>query len=595
MEQCKQWVLWKLEIKNEKPTKVPYQIDNITKADSTNPKTWSRFRHVRDKSKIGFVFTKNDPFLFIDLDHVLDANGKIIYEWARDIVNSIDSYTEISPSGDGLHVFVIAEMPQEIMHKTVFSNGSKLEVYFSERYSTVTKNIFNGRNNMRKCDVSILKQYAKAKQKNDSIDTIDYHNRKSFLNEQEIISKLEYKGDWLAMRSEDADYSSQDNSLLCSIAFYSNGDSEMIERVFNQHDFSKRDKWKKRSDYRVMSITNAIASCKSFYNPNYHSKGDFFNELDKFVMNKQKREELKNMVYIIDNLIVQGYHTYLFGHAGAGKTTVMLHLCFEMVKNDYTVYFFYLDGEMSTAAKLSEKIEEENLTDKFKILVDGTSEDYSVVLTKLIESNKDLSKKVFVYDTFKWMSKDVNNKNSNKEAMHFIRKLTRLGATFISLGHTNKDGKKHSGTGEVEQDSDALLRIDSIKDHLNKVTSTIKEGGRCRFDVKARSYMFTAGDVNSVEELKDEIIDIEREEKDLLDRKNDVHFIKIVYDLLAKNSYKQEDIYDLLKENTNIKIGKNLIIKKLKKYDGEYWHIEKVGDRNHINLYTQKKNILLPV
>ena len=41
----------------------------------------------------------------IDLDNVIDSNGSLL-QWAREIVERLDTYTEISPSGRGLHLIM---------------------------------------------------------------------------------------------------------------------------------------------------------------------------------------------------------------------------------------------------------------------------------------------------------------------------------------------------------------------------------------------------------------------------------------------------------------------------------------------------------
>src|SRR5688572_16820083 len=60
-----QWVLWRFEARNGKPTKVPYQA-NGRAADSTNPGTWTTFEEAlgawrRNRHRyvgLGFVFSK---------------------------------------------------------------------------------------------------------------------------------------------------------------------------------------------------------------------------------------------------------------------------------------------------------------------------------------------------------------------------------------------------------------------------------------------------------------------------------------------------------------------------------------------------------
>src|SRR5947209_18741785 len=79
-----QWVLWRYEARNGKPTKVPYQV-NARKASSTDPSTWTTFEAALDSLRqvadqfdgIGFVFTPEDPYCGIDLDDCIDDGGNI--------------------------------------------------------------------------------------------------------------------------------------------------------------------------------------------------------------------------------------------------------------------------------------------------------------------------------------------------------------------------------------------------------------------------------------------------------------------------------------------------------------------------------------
>ncbi len=306
---------------------------------------------------------------------------------------------------------------------------------------------------------------------------------------------------------------------------------------------------------------------------------------NKFTMTKKRREELKQMKYIIDGLIVEKFHTYILGKAGSGKTTVLLNLGFQMVEKGYTVYFFYLDGELSQASKIDEAIEQRQMKDKYHLLVDGTMPEYENILKELIKAKADLNKTIFVLDTFKFLTDDINNKNANKKAMHLIKEVTKLGATFISLGHTNKDGQNFSGTAEIEQDSDAVLRIDaSFNDSL--IYATIKRDGRCRCDIKAKSFTFTGGDAMSVTQL-DEVMDIESENQKQEAENKDKFFIDETKRILRLNPFMlQKDLLSQLDENLGI--AKTQITKKLKMYDGKHWDRVQAKEASNGYNYTVK-------
>lgn len=312
------------------------------------------------------------------------------------------------------------------------------------------------------------------------------------------------------------------------------------------------------------------------------------NVFDKFAMTNQKREDLKNMEYVTDGLFVDGYHSYLFGASGSGKTTIMLNLGLEMAERGYKVHFFYLDGELFSASKVSAEIDDRNIANNYQILTDGTMQDYTAVLQSFIDTKVSLKKTVFILDTFKFLSDDINNKNANKRAMHFIKNICKLGATFISLGHTNKDGKKQSGTAEIEQDSDALLQIDTVVNASDgKYTSTIKKGGRCRCTITERSFEFVGGEPLSVTPL-DKVVNVEKINTLEAMKEKDKKFIQEVTKLLYDGGEKmQKELLELLND---FGLGRDKIIQKLKQYVGDKWE-ERSGEKN-TSIYFLKDDFI---
>ena len=144
-----QWIVWRYEQRDGKPTKVPYQI-NGRLASSTDPNTWCSFdealktwqQHPNHWSGIGFVFAATDRFFGIDLDQCLDAAGKL-KPWAQPIMERFfDSYAEISPSGRGIKIWAKGRLPGA---GTAFPMGDgRVEIYDQARYFTVTGNPWAG-------------------------------------------------------------------------------------------------------------------------------------------------------------------------------------------------------------------------------------------------------------------------------------------------------------------------------------------------------------------------------------------------------------------------------------------------------------------
>jgi hypothetical protein len=143
LKATRQWVTWRYE-KEGKPvskdtegaTKIPYNARTGHKASSTNENTWTSYSiavqaaQARQHDGIGFVFSEADPFTGIDLDDCIDPDGSL-QPWAVEIVDTMASYTEISPSGSGVKIWVEGEIPSSV--KT-----PQIEMYFKARYFTVT-------------------------------------------------------------------------------------------------------------------------------------------------------------------------------------------------------------------------------------------------------------------------------------------------------------------------------------------------------------------------------------------------------------------------------------------------------------------------
>lgn len=82
-------------------------------ASTTDASMWVDFdtalRHVRRSDGLGIVLTNG--LCGVDLDYCRDAETGAVEDWALDIVRALDSYTETSPSGTGLHVLCRATLP----------------------------------------------------------------------------------------------------------------------------------------------------------------------------------------------------------------------------------------------------------------------------------------------------------------------------------------------------------------------------------------------------------------------------------------------------------------------------------------------------
>ena len=137
-----QWVAWKAEFKNSgKINKIPVNPKTGINASTSNPETWVSYTDAVDYYHshqgdgicgIGFVFTEDDPFCGIDLDECVDRDTGEIHADAKLIIDFMDSYTEISPSGTGVKIFTIGKLSGS------GRNFGNVEIFDKGRYFTLT-------------------------------------------------------------------------------------------------------------------------------------------------------------------------------------------------------------------------------------------------------------------------------------------------------------------------------------------------------------------------------------------------------------------------------------------------------------------------
>jgi putative DNA primase/helicase len=149
LKNISRWAMWAWtwREKGSKWDKPPLQT-NGNAAANNNPKHWGEFAKAKeaaaDKNRFsGVGFTLGDKgcgYTVIDLDNCLDEFG-LLEPWAEEIIRYMDSYTEVSPSGEGVKIWVRGQIPEGEWA----SRAGNLEVYDHGRYLTVTGQVLSGR------------------------------------------------------------------------------------------------------------------------------------------------------------------------------------------------------------------------------------------------------------------------------------------------------------------------------------------------------------------------------------------------------------------------------------------------------------------
>ena len=251
-----QWVLWRSETREgqAKPSKVPYcpQRPN-QKASVDKPETWAPYEQAISafrKGKgdgIGFVFTEQDPFVGVDLDHCRTPETGEIQPWAAELIKNLDSYTEISPSQTGVHILAQGKLPKGPRRIT------SIEMYDTKRYFCVTGAHLEGTPctiEPRQRELVLLHdRWLQPTESPVSPASCRLPRKQDTMPDEHILAKALgaangpkfsklWQGNWDGYPSQ----SEADLALCGQLAFWTGGDEERIDRLFRRSGLF-RPKW----------------------------------------------------------------------------------------------------------------------------------------------------------------------------------------------------------------------------------------------------------------------------------------------------------------------------------------------------------------
>lgn len=269
-----QWIVWRSEKRAGQTTKIPYQL-NGKPASSTDPLTWTDYGSAKENatnfSGIGFVLTTESRILFIDLDKCLDD----LPPEFQDLIAKCNTYTEVSPSGNGLHLLLEIEGDLYLT-----ANRSKkmphFECYNTGRYMTVTENIYEGHDTIRKVSVEDANEllrivgYPWKEEPSGGRSlalppvTLDTNNllERMFASKNGKKIKALYDGDLSEYGDDD---SAADMAFCMHLAFWFGKDIDRMRSVWLSSPLGSRKKTQSRADYQIRTLQHAIDATKEVY------------------------------------------------------------------------------------------------------------------------------------------------------------------------------------------------------------------------------------------------------------------------------------------------------------------------------------------
>ena len=363
-----QWVAWKRypDPKHlEKPRKVPRTHDDkSTGADEKHRDTWSTYSEVHrgvmarpGLSGVGFVFTARDQYVGVDLDKCGDRATGQLEPWAQAIVDRLNSYTEWSVSGTGLHILCRGVLPQ---------NGSRrgrVEMYDHDRYFTVTGWGYGKWGDLPITERTDALAAVHAEHVAPPAPTVapvpvatrmpssqtddDLWSRMFSASNGADLRRL-YDGDTSGHLRDDGtpDHSRAVWDLVCDLAWWTNHDATRTDRMFRQsrlYDQNPR-KWDRLS---AKTIAKALATVTGGYTgstaPEWQPTGDGAAGIAHVVepepaggavTRRLSDVEPEPVTWLWRGWLPMGKVVVLDGDPGTGKSTITLDIAARLSRGD---------------------------------------------------------------------------------------------------------------------------------------------------------------------------------------------------------------------------------------------------------------------
>ncbi len=354
-----QWLVWRFEVVDDRETKVPYQSGApARKASSTDPATWSTYATAVDAAAadgidgIGFVFSKDDPYSGIDFDGCVEAQD--INPHVAKLMRDLDSYTEFSPSGTGLHTFVKASVNGGPCRTSKTPWADDFENYDHGRFFCMTgrhvrdtPRTVNDR--QRQLDAVRARMFPPAgKSQSPPVVTIASADDRELL----ALARGAKNGDKFSALYDAAEHSygsdSEADLALCDmLAFWTGTDPGRIDRLF-RGSARMREKWSEsrgESTYGAQTIEKALATRTEFYGDRRNASGQVVGHVEEAQQDPPKFVPASELLASLPpepegtwgSYLVPGNVTILAGKPKAGKSTLAMALA-DAIGNDADVF-----------------------------------------------------------------------------------------------------------------------------------------------------------------------------------------------------------------------------------------------------------------
>lgn len=216
-----------------------------------------------------FEYCAKAPFIFVDLDNCRNPETGEIEPWALAIIERLNSYTEVSPSGKGVHILCRSR------RTPVAGNRSgNIEIYWRARWAAMTGQRIPGTPfDLMDRTEEVLVLHAELFPAPPASPTPATGAESVKIGDDELLNlaRNSRNGErFKALFDEPPsrpNHSEEDLSLCSLLAFWTARNPTRMDRLFRRSALM-REKWN-RSDYRRRTISKAIETCHEVYSPKH--------------------------------------------------------------------------------------------------------------------------------------------------------------------------------------------------------------------------------------------------------------------------------------------------------------------------------------
>lgn len=342
----KQWVLWRYVWRDNLDgtgawTKPPLQ-PNGYEADTTDPTTWRSFetvkaQYLRAKNFDGIGFVFNDDYTGIDIDGSTDVETLVV---------AINSYAELSPSGNGVHIITRGAVGDPQMEGG--RRNGNLEMYYRGRFFAMTGHKLdyaastmadtNGivHDTYENMPIKPAQQPLQLNQPqnateipaNDKRRVLDAFRLQELLARNNGFAKL-WRGDWKGYQSA----SEGVYGLLADIAAITRFDRDATLSLFKQSPFYATNPKKYNRTLQNYDIDGAFQLLTT------RLAQQLTKPLHSIpVLTEDQANQLKAPEWVLEGIIVKGQITVISGKKGSFKTFEAIHQTLKVAQSMNTLY-----------------------------------------------------------------------------------------------------------------------------------------------------------------------------------------------------------------------------------------------------------------